>query len=392
MAQREWAGEVQAPAHASPARVVELPPQRQDPIAAFVDVHMGRVRHCSPATLVSYRLDLRRLRLFLDAQGKSLLDATRADLTHFVAGLLADGKARNTIRRQIAVLRSFYGWAERTGLTPTNPAAVMDRPSEQRRLPRIPSEAKIADLLDGIEAPKGTAPPIRQGGRARKARQRFLDATALRDRAILELLYGSALRVSELTELDRDDLDLRKGTVLVMGKGSIERVVPMSEPAVDALRRWLGQGESAPRIGEERPLWPNARGKRMSPRDVRRVLERRAPGLRPHLLRHASATHFLEGGGQGYARFRSSWAIHRLSLPSGIPTSPAAASSPSTARRTRGHRTRSPSLGLSAAVRSGRRRSACPGCAPGSQDASSLARGHLAAQPFSGRDHRAGSQ
>lgn len=305
MALREWAGEVQAPALVpSPARVVELPRQRQDPIRAFVDVYMGHVRRCSPATLVSYRLDLRRLRLYLDAEGKSLLDATRADLARFVAVLVAKGKARNTIRREIAVLRSFYGWTERTGLTPTNPAAVMERPSEQRHLPRIPSEAKIADLLDGIEPPKGKAPPIRQCGGAReKARQRFLDATALRDRAILELLYGSALRVAELTELERDGLDLRRGTVLVMGKGSIERVVPMSEPAVDAVRAWLAlskdsganlmQGGS---VDKGTPLWPNARGGPMSPRDVRRVLERRAPGLRPHLLRHASATHFLESG------------------------------------------------------------------------------------------------
>lgn len=120
---------------ATPGRAVELPPQRQDPIRAFVDVYMGHVRHCSPATLVSYRLDLRRLRLFLDAEGKSLLDATRADLARFVATLVSEGKARNTIRREIAVLRSFYGWTERQGLTATNPAAVIERPSEQRRLP-----------------------------------------------------------------------------------------------------------------------------------------------------------------------------------------------------------------------------------------------------------------
>lgn len=108
------------------------------------------------------------------------------------------------------------------------------------------------------------------------------------DRAILQLLYGSGLRVSELTGLDRDGLDLRRGTVLVMGKGSIERSLPMSEPAVDAVRAWLRT--------EPDPLWPNARGGPMSPRDVRRVLERRAPGMRPHLLRHASATNSLEGG------------------------------------------------------------------------------------------------
>lgn len=269
-------------------RVVELPPQRQDPIRAFVDVYMGHVRHCSPATLVSYRLDLRRLRLFLDAEGKSLLQATRADLARFVASLHREGKARNTIRREIAVLRSFYGWCERQELTPTNPAAVMERPAEQRKLPRIPSVAKMADLLDGIRPPAGEVAPIRQYPRAAAARQRFLDATALRDRAILEILYGSALRVSELTELDRDGLDLRRGTVRVMGKGSVERVVPLSEPAVDALRAWLRKDRD--------PLWPNAHGRAMTPRDVRHMLKRRAPGMRPHLLRHASATHFLEGG------------------------------------------------------------------------------------------------
>jgi integrase/recombinase XerC len=251
---------------------------------------MGHVRHCSPATLVSYRLDLRRLRLHLDSEGISMLDATRADLGRFIAALHAEGKARNTIRRQIAVLRSFYLWCERTEMTPINPAAVMLRPSEQRRLPKIPSADKIAELLDGIEPPEGKAPPIRQASRARKARQQFLDATALRDRAVLELLYGSGLRVSELTELERDGLDLgHKATVRVMGKGSVERIVPLSEDSVIALRRWLRKNPAG-------PLWPNARGAPISARDVRRVLERRAPGWRPHLLRHSAATHMLDNG------------------------------------------------------------------------------------------------
>jgi integrase/recombinase XerC len=149
----------------------------------------------------------------------------------------------------------------------------------------------MADLLDSIRPPAGEVAPIRQCGRARdNPRQRFLDATALRDRAILELLYGSAIRVAELTGLTRDGLELgHKATVRVMGKGSVERIVPLSEPSVIALRRWLRKNPTG-------TLWPNARGKPMTTRDVRHMIERRAPGMRPHLFRHASATHFLDGG------------------------------------------------------------------------------------------------
>ena len=142
-------------------------------------------------------------------------------------------------------------------------------------------------MLESIRAPQHTLAIRKQGARPDRE-SRFLEATALRDRALLELLYGSALRVSELVGLEHDAIDLGAQTVRVWGKGSVERVVPMSDPCVEALGRYLA-------TRDELPLWPNAVGRAMTDRDVRHVLRRRG-WVNPHALRHAAATHMLDGG------------------------------------------------------------------------------------------------
>jgi site-specific recombinase XerD len=144
-AEREPSDLVHQCTYVHSARVLDIPPERQDPIAAFVDVYMGLVRRFAPSTLNAYRLDLRRLRAFRDP--RSLLTVSREDLARFLASLHASGLSRNTLRRQIAVLRSFYAWTEREGLTRTNPAALIEGPREQRRLPRIPSIVDRGDRL-----------------------------------------------------------------------------------------------------------------------------------------------------------------------------------------------------------------------------------------------------
>jgi len=268
-------------------QVVELPRERQDPIAAFCDVHMRHERRLAESSIVSYRRDLERLQTFLASHERTLRSAKRDDLRGFLAWMLGQDYARNTIVRQVAVIRAFYLWATRAGFTERNPAVLLEGPRQRLPLPRLMSERAAADLLDAIEAPHRPG-PIRKQGMVKDQAQRFLEATALRDRALLELLYGSGLRVSEVIGLDRDSLDLDAQAVRVWGKGSVERVVPISDPCVDALRLYL----KCPAGGT---LWPNAVGKPMSARDVRHVLRRRG-GPNPHALRHAAASHMLDYG------------------------------------------------------------------------------------------------
>jgi len=150
-------------------------------------------------------------------------------------------------------------------------------------LPHVLRQAELDTLFDPPPAPAGEVD----------------DAVRLRDVAIVELLYGSGLRVAELCGLRPDDLDLRRGQVTVWGKRAKQRLVPMSEPSVGAVRAWLRQGRRA-LATEATPgdaVFLNRRGRRLSPRDVRRVLDRRASApTHPHALRHTFATHLLDGG------------------------------------------------------------------------------------------------
>ncbi|MDE3086870.1 MAG: tyrosine-type recombinase/integrase [Acidobacteriota bacterium] len=190
--------------------------------------------------------------------------------------------ARATVSRKAAALRRYFAWLARRGLVTVDPAARLRAPSGQSRLPRLLERRDLAVLLD--EPPPSAT---------------VRDAVVARDDAVLELLYGSGLRVSELCGLDRGDLDLRRATVTVMGKGNRQRRLPMHERCVAALRQWLAEGRPA-MAGPESPpqaLFVNARGRRLGPRDVRRLLDRRSPvPTHPHALRHSFATHLLDGG------------------------------------------------------------------------------------------------
>ena len=243
-------------------------------------------RNLSPHTQAAYQADLRGFEEWLARAGiTDLLGIDRRWLRRYVAYLSQRGYARRTIARKASTVRSMLRWAVLHDLLEANPADDLLTPKLDRPLPRVLKAADAARLC--------VLPPDD-------------DPVGARDRAILELLYGSGLRVGELCGLDLEDLDLRQRAVRVTGKGDKERRVPIGEPAHRALRLYLSQArssflESRELVSESHVLFLNSRGRRLSPRSVRALLakylagEGRAP-VNPHALRHSFATHLLDGG------------------------------------------------------------------------------------------------
>ncbi|MFE6255707.1 tyrosine recombinase XerC [Agromyces sp. NPDC057865] len=253
--------------------------------------HVRTERGYSEHTVAAYRADLGDLMGFAEQRG--LDDPGGIDL-----GLLRDwlwaaterGLARATIARRAASARGFTAWLHRRGLIATDPGARLKAPRAQRTLPRVVTEHALADALAAL------------GDRAADG-----DPVAVRDAAIAELLYASALRVSELVGLDLIDVDRRRRTVRVTGKGAKERVVPYGAPAARALDRYLEAARPALVVGAERAPTTSAvflgvRGGRLGVRSVHRqiaTLLEAIPGSGPggpHALRHSAATHLLDGG------------------------------------------------------------------------------------------------
>lgn len=232
----------------------------------------------SSATRSAYGSDLAAFAEWAERAGAAGPDAvTRVMLRRYLAYLATRRYARRSIARKVAALRRYFRWQVKRGGVRVDPTRGLSAPKGEGRLPRVLSRAQVETLLE--PAPAGP--------------------TELRDRAVLELLYGSGLRVSELCGLAPGDLDLARGTVTVWGKGSKQRQVPMSAPSVEAVRRWLSDGRPA-LAGPESPAdaaFLNARGRRLGTRDVRRILDRHSPSpTHPHALRHTFATHLLDGG------------------------------------------------------------------------------------------------
>ena len=269
-----------------------LPPSQLHLVDAFAD-HLRLERHLSRNTVVAYERDLVHLANFLHRSGSSLEDADRTTLRRFLAQQHTLGYARASIARRVGAIHTFYRWALTERRMPRDPSSSLGRPKVVNRLPTVlrPSEAQALVEAPPLEGPDGGSDDARGASRA----------IALRDRAVLELLYGSGLRVSEVAGLTIESVDLARGRVLVMGKGSKEREVPMSDPAVDAVRQWLSEGRG--RLATDPPsLFFNRKGRPIGPRDIRALVEgysgRLLPGRRvtPHTLRHSYATHLLEGG------------------------------------------------------------------------------------------------
>jgi integrase/recombinase XerC len=275
--------------------------------------HLESVRGLSDHTVAAYVGDVTSLLDHLHRYGgTSLTDLTLPVLRSWLARLRSVGAARSTLARKGASARSFCAWCVRTGLMDTDPSARLAVPGTPRHLPRVLRAEQAAALLDGPSARPtartgaDTGSDTRGGDRdgpEAGAGDDSDEAVALRDQAMLELLYAAALRVSELTGLDIDALDTSRRVVRVWGKGGKERIVPYGAPAAAAVDRWLTAGRpvlSGPESGAA--LFLGRRGRRIDPRTVRSVVHRRtaavpgAPELAPHGLRHSAATHLLEGG------------------------------------------------------------------------------------------------
>ncbi|HZQ04542.1 MAG TPA: tyrosine recombinase XerC [Gaiellaceae bacterium] len=233
----------------------------------------------APRTVDAYRRDLARVAAFL---GKPVGRATVGELETYVAQLRADGLSAATIARRTASARSFFRHQQLVGARTDNPAAAVDLPRRTRRLPRTLSAGEAERLID---AAAGVSP------------------RALRDRALVELLYGAGLRVSEAVGLDRRGVDLDDRLVRVTGKGGKERVVPIGRQAADAVRRYLARGRPHLDRRHRAELFLNAKGGPLTRAGAFLVLRRLAAAagleperVHPHLLRHSFATHLLEGG------------------------------------------------------------------------------------------------
>ena len=251
--------------------------------------HLEHERAYSPHTIAAYGSDLADLVRF--AAAADVEDVAGLDLDLLRDWLWEASKkelARATIARRAAAARSLTAWLQRTGAATTDAGARLRAPKAQGRLPRVVGSDRLAELFTGLEA--------RASGD---------DPGALRDLAILELVYASALRVSEACGVDVDDVDLGALTVRVTGKGAKQRVVPFGVPAARAIAAYRERGRpvlAARGSGAGGALFLGDRGARMGPRSVHRLVSRlleAVPGSGPsgpHTLRHSAATHLLDGG------------------------------------------------------------------------------------------------
>jgi site-specific recombinase XerD len=236
----------------------------------------------STNTVSSYTSDMQAFAEWCDRGG--ITDPAlvkRTTIRRYLAYLTTRDFARRTIARKTASIRRYYRWSVATGIVPSDPSAGVSVPAGDGRLPRVLDARELSGLLD-LSASRAESEP--------EWRRR-------RDDAVLELLYGSGLRVSELCGLSVSSLELARRAATVWGKGAKERRVPISEPAVTALRSWLAVRSEAIVPGYGDVLFSNERGKPLTPRDVRRIVDRRSPvPTHPHALRHSFATHLLDGG------------------------------------------------------------------------------------------------
>lgn len=248
--------------------------------------HLMVERGASPNTLAAYRRDLREYSAFLASMTVSNPDAiTRDVVTSFISSLWARGLAASSVERKVAALKGFHKFLVREGVTANHPTAQLPLPKSPERLP---------DVISIEEADKLLAQP-------------FPDtAIGLRDRAMLEVLYGCGLRASELSGLSVGDFDAEEGLLRVFGKGSKERLVPVGGIAAHALDAYLRIGRPGLRTArsisrDDSALFLNTRGGRLSRKSVFLIVKTYGgrvglEGLHPHTLRHSFATHLLEGG------------------------------------------------------------------------------------------------
>jgi tyrosine recombinase XerC len=245
--------------------------------------YLGTTRNFSYHTIRSYRADLEHFVSYVGRAKRSVLEVDHRFLRRYVAFLATLGYSRRTISRRVACLKSFYRFLKKAGHIASNPADSLSGPKLARELPRHVSENAVDALLAAI----GDGDPL-----------------AIRDRALIDLLYSCGLRISEALDLDLQDVDLRAATIRVTGKGRKERVIPLPEATAENLRDYLGRSRpllTAP-APEERAFFVSVRGRRLTDTAVRKRLRSylKDPHVSlsatPHTFRHSIATHLLERG------------------------------------------------------------------------------------------------
>ncbi len=245
---------------------------------AYLEFERGLSRN----TLDAYRTDLLQFGRFLEKRDTSAVEAAPADVADFLESLAKGGSSAATIHRKSACLRSFYRHLRRDGLLDTDPTATLSTPRRSRKLPHVLTRGEIEKLLS---QPRGTEP------------------AALRDRALLELMYACGLRASEAIGLELMDIDSQEGVLRARGKGSKERVVPIGQAALKALRIYLERGRPGLVKGApEAHVFVNFRGGGLTRQGLYKIVRRHATTaglaerMSPHTLRHTFATHLLSGG------------------------------------------------------------------------------------------------
>ena len=250
--------------------------------------HLALERGRSEHTRRAYLADLRSLFAFLDERAPGAgLDALSLPLLRaWLAAQATSGAARTTVARRTSAAKTFTSWATRRGLLPADPAGRLQVPRTRRTLPAVLRQDQALAAMDAADLGAEQGDPL-----------------AVRDRLIVEMLYATGIRVSELCGLDIDDVDTGRRLLRVLGKGNKERTVPFGKPAGAALGAWLADGRPTLVTSESGPaLLLGPRGRRLDPRQARTVVHQTmsavagAPDIGPHGLRHSAATHLLEGG------------------------------------------------------------------------------------------------
>ncbi len=241
-------------------------------------------KNLSPFTLRNYRSDLLHFAHYLeDEEGVPVLEADRAMARRYLGTLKEGGMATASLTRKVSTIRSFYRFLVREGKIESTPLTGIVAPKRERRLPMILSKDDLDALIESADE---------------------TTAVGLRNRAMLEMMYASGVRLSEVVGLDLRSIDLDERTVVVRGKGNKERMVLLGVPAERALSRYLAEGRPKLATGAEDALFLNRDGNRLSGRSVQNVVRKHAlkAGLEshvwPHLLRHSFATHLLDGGAE----------------------------------------------------------------------------------------------
>jgi len=248
-------------------------------IQSFLN-YLRTEKDASPHTVINYSIDLNEFAVCMGGpKAKNIMDIEYLDIRAFLASFKDKKYSKSTIARKLAALRSFFKYLLREKVIVSNPTSAVPTPKRNKTLPSFLDVKEVERLL---EAPSGVT------------------MQACRDKAILELLYSSGLRVSELVQLDSNGVDLLSGLVKVKGKGKKERIVPIGSWAIKALEAYLAHRAS--KADSRTPLFVNRMNARLTDRSIRRMIEkyRRQAGIAkpisPHTLRHSFATHLLEGG------------------------------------------------------------------------------------------------